>query len=135
PEQIVDLVWTPDSGRLVAITHQAGFPARARVFLMDVGAETRANATELVLLPAEVIPGSALPDPSGRWLALVTHAAVAPGGRDVLDLGAPEVHVDGSFRGLADLGAAPRLPGPAAITWAPATTDGTSDSLAFAAPV
>ena len=39
-----------------------------------------------MLLPAEVQPGSAVPDPSRRWLALVTHAAVAPGGSDLLTL-------------------------------------------------
>jgi hypothetical protein len=30
PERIVELVWTPDGARLVAITRQAGPPARAR---------------------------------------------------------------------------------------------------------
>src|SRR3979411_395021 len=34
-EPVVDLVWTPDSAHLVAITRLAGDPARSRVFLID----------------------------------------------------------------------------------------------------
>ena len=36
PEHIVDLVWTPDGSRLVAITRQTGPPVRARVFLLSI---------------------------------------------------------------------------------------------------
>ena len=39
-----------------------------------------------MLLPADVLPGSSVPDPTGRWLGLVTRAAVAPGGTDLLNL-------------------------------------------------
>src|SRR5947209_20548197 len=79
PEHIVDLVWTPDGSRLVAITRQTGSPARARVVVLNVPApevsDDQPAPSELVLLPAAVQPGSAMPDPGGRWLALVTVAA------------------------------------------------------------
>jgi hypothetical protein len=79
PEHIGDLVWPPDGSQLVVITRQTGPPARARVFLLNVPATADADdqpaPSELVLLPAEVVAGSAVPDPSGRWLALVTNSA------------------------------------------------------------
>jgi hypothetical protein len=70
PEHIVDLVWTPDGAQVIAITRQAGPPVRSRIFAMDVGADIEGGSSDaraLVLLPAEVLPGSAVPDPGGRW--------------------------------------------------------------------
>ncbi len=137
PERIVDVVWTPDGSRLIAITRQTGPPARSRVFLLNVAAageaDTQSGTVELVLLPAEVLPGSAVPNPNGRWLALVTHAAPAPGGNDVLNLCIQELQPGGTFRDLADLGAAARPPGAAPIAWAPGT-DERPDRLVFVAP-
>ena len=53
PEHIVDLVWMPDGSRLVAITRQAGPPARARVVLLTIPGREAADAqpapSELVL--------------------------------------------------------------------------------------
>jgi hypothetical protein len=136
PERIVDLVWTPDGARLVAITRQAGPPARARVVVLNVPAPADATsqplANERVLLPAEVVPGSLVPDASGRWLALVTHAATASGGSDLLTLCVLELRPDGAFRDLADLGSAARLPAAAPMTWAPANSS--PDRLVFVAP-
>jgi hypothetical protein len=71
PERIVDLTCTPDWSRLVAITRQVGPPARSRVFVVDVtdaggAVDHSETANELVLLPAAIVPGSAVPDPSGR---------------------------------------------------------------------
>ena len=90
PERITGVAWTPDGLRLVVTTRQAGPPIRSRIFLVDAIARNDAgsepDSTELVLLPVEVIPGSALIDPDGHWLALATHAAVAPGGNDLLNL-------------------------------------------------
>ncbi|MDQ6673258.1 MAG: PEGA domain-containing protein, partial [Chloroflexota bacterium] len=111
PEHIVDLAWTPDGSRLIPITRQTGPPARARVFLVDVpppgAADSQAGAAdELVLLPTEVLQDSAAPDPSGRWLALVTHATVAPGGNNLLSLCVLQLQPGGSFRDVADLGSA-----------------------------
>jgi hypothetical protein len=137
PERIVDLIWTPDGARLVAITRQGGPPARARVVVLHVPAtaepDSQVVANELVLVPAEVVPGSSVPDPSGRWLALVTHAAVAPGGSDMLSLCVLELRPDGAFRDLADLGSTPRLPAAAPMAWPPAA-DSSPDRLVFVAP-
>ncbi|HLB78622.1 MAG TPA: hypothetical protein VJO72_16455 [Candidatus Dormibacteraeota bacterium] len=137
PERIVDVVWTPDGSPLTAITRQSGPPARSRVFLLNVAATGDANnqsATDLlVLLPADVVPGSSVPDPTGRWLGLVTHAAVAPGGTDLLNLCILELQPGGVFRDLADLGAGARPSGAAPIAWAP-DADPTSDRLVFVGP-
>jgi hypothetical protein len=135
-ERVVDLVWTRDGARLVAITRQAGPPARARVVVLDVPApgeaDTQSVASELVLLPAEVVPGSSVPDPSGRWLALVTHATVAPGGSDLLSLCVLELRPDGAFRDLADLGSVARPASAAPMAWPAA--GGSPDRLVFVAP-
>jgi hypothetical protein len=137
PEHIVDLVWTPDGLRLVAITRQAGPPARARDVLLNVPAPAIADEqpapSELVLLPADVQPGSAVPDPSGRWLALVTHAAVAPGGSDLLALCVLQLQPGGLIRDLADLGSAARAPSAAPLAWPPAAAS-TPDRLVFVGP-
>ena len=139
PERIVDLVWTPDGSRLVAITRQTGPPTRARVFVVQVPTADAANndsqaaADQLVLLPAEVLPDSAVLDPTGRWLALVTHAAVAPGGNNLLSLCVLQLQAGGTFRDVADLGSA--LLGPIApVAWPPATGANAGDRLVFVGP-
>jgi len=141
-EHIVDLVWTPDGSRLVAITRRTGPPVRSRVFLLNVftAAETQAaadsqaaDADELVLLPAEVVPGSPVPDPTGRWMALVTHAAVAPAGSDLLNLCVLELRAGGTFRVVADLGAGAAVPAAAPVAWPPEGSNG-ADRLAFVGP-
>jgi len=134
-EHIVALVWTPGGSALVAITRQSGPPARARVFLLHVAAadaDSQAAADELVLLPAEVLPDSLSPDPSGRWLALVTHAAVAPGGNNLLNLCILQLQPGGIFRDVADLGSAATAPTAAPIAWPPAAD--VPDRLVFVGP-
>ena len=138
PERIASLVWTPDGARLVAITRQSGPPARARVLLLNVTAHGDTDtppvaADELVLLPAEVLPNSATPNPTGQWLAMVTHAASAPGGDDLLNLCALELRAGGAFRDLADLGSAASAAAAEPIAWAPAS-DSTSKRLLFVGP-
>jgi Tol biopolymer transport system component len=136
-EHIVDLVWTPDGSRLVAITRQTGPPARSRVFLLNVSGAAAdsqaADADELVRLPADVVPDSAVPDPTGRWLALVTHAAVVPAGSNLLDLCVLELRAGGTFRDVADLGAGAAAPAAAPVAWPPEGSNGT-DRLAFVGP-
>jgi hypothetical protein len=137
PERITDVAWTPDGSRLVVLTRQTGPPVRSRIFLLNVAAredpDMEPDPTELVLLPAEVIPGSALPDPGGRWLALVTHAAVAPGGNDLLNLCILELKPGGVFRDLADVGSATRAPSAAPFAWPP-VADRAPDRLVFVGP-
>jgi len=137
-EHIVDLVWTPDGTRLVAVSRQGGTPTRTRLFLVQVGPDDESGAevqvTQLVVLPAEVAAGAAVPDPSGQWLALMAHAAAAASGRDVLMLCTVELRSGGTFRQLADLGSAQRAPTTAAIAWAPAGRGQSAGRLAFVAP-
>jgi hypothetical protein len=130
PERIVELVWTPRGSLLIAITRQAGPPARSRVFLLNAAASV---ASELVLMPAEVTPASAVADPSERWLAMVTHAAVAPGAHNVLNLCVLELRPGGVFRDLADLGSVERAPSAAPVAWPP-SADERPDRLVFVAP-
>jgi hypothetical protein len=82
----------------------------------------------LVLMPAEVLAGSAATDQSGHWLALISRTAVASGGSDLRNLCVLELQPGGAIRDLADLGTAG---GP--IAWAPAS-DSTPARLVFAAP-
>src|SRR6266576_2557033 len=97
----------------------------------DVGSEP--DSTELVLLPADVLPGSLLIDSGGRWLALVTHAAMAPGGNDLLNLCVLELQPGGMFRDLADLGSANLGPSGAPFAWTP-DADAAPDRLVFVGP-
>jgi hypothetical protein len=134
-EHVVDLVWTPDGSRLVAITRQAGSSVRSRVFLLKASAadtDAQPGADELVLLPATVLPESAVPDPSGRWLALVSRATGAPGGNNPLSLCVLELRAGGTFRDVADLGTGAD-PGVSPVAWPPEGSSG-AERLAFVAP-
>jgi PEGA domain len=137
PERITGVAWTPDGVRLVVTTRQAGPPIRSRIFLVDAVARNDArsepDSTELVLLPAEVTPGSTLIGPGGHWLALVSHAAVAPGGNDLLNLCVLELQPSGMFRDLADLGSATSAPSGAPFAWTP-EGDMAPDRLVFVGP-
>jgi hypothetical protein len=111
---------------------------RSRVLVIDVTAtgdadNAAAAGNELVLLPAEIVPGSSVPDPSGRWLALLARAASAPGGRDMLNLCVLELEPGGVFRDLADLGSGERAPSTAPIAWS-AGTMARPAQLVFVAP-
>jgi hypothetical protein len=137
PERITGVAWTPDGLRLVVTTRQAGPPIRSRIFLVDAVARndtsSEPDSAELVLLPAEVVPRSLLIDPGGRWLALVTHAAVAPGGNDLLNLCVLELQPSGMFRDLADLGSATPGPSVAPFAWTP-DLDKAHGRLVFVGP-
>jgi hypothetical protein len=137
PEHVVDLVWTPDSANLVVITRGAGPPVRSRVLLLSVrpGADVGLQpiASELVVLPADIVPGSAVVDPSGRRMALVTRTAASSGRTGVLNLCVFELGRGGAIRDLADLGPAGREPWARAVAWNAALDAG--DQLTFAAPV
>ncbi|MGI9146159.1 MAG: hypothetical protein ACR2IK_06400 [Chloroflexota bacterium] len=80
-----------------------------------------------------MLPDSAVLDLTGRWLALVTHAAVAPGGNNLLSLCVLQLQAGGTFRDVADLGSA--VSGPIApVAWPPATGANTRDRLVFVGP-
>jgi hypothetical protein len=66
-----------------------------------------------------VVPGSESWDPSGQWLAFITHVPAGPGGRDLLSLCAVEVRPGGGFRYLAEIGSISRLPAAPPVAWQP----------------
>jgi hypothetical protein len=139
PEHLTDLVWTPDSSYLVAITRLDGTPARSHVFLIDATAAPdladASSASELLLLPAEIVPASLSPDPSGRWLAFVARAATASNSGNALTLCVLELRAGGAFRDLADLGSDQRRPTTAPVAWATPRADRETSRLVFVKPV
>jgi hypothetical protein len=86
-----------------------------------------------VLLPAEVFSDAAVPDPSGCPLALVTYAAVAPGGNKLLNLCVLELRAGGTFRDIGDPGARAAVPAAAPVARAPEGASG-ADRLMFVGP-
>jgi hypothetical protein len=135
-ERLVDLVWTPDSAHLAAITRLDGNPARSRVFLIDIAisgesADSPAEP-ELLLLPAETLPASASPDPTGRWLAFLAHSTTTSSAANGLTLCVLELRPGGDFRDVADLGSDQRRPTTAPVAWGP---PGATSQLAFVKPV
>src|SRR5262245_37993216 len=110
PEHVVELVWAPDSAHLVAITRRAGPPVRSRILLLSVPPENdvdpRPEASELAVLPADVLTGSAVVDSYGKRVALITRSAAAATNNGALNLVVLELRPDGAIRDLADLGPA-----------------------------
>ena len=122
----MDIVWALNSERLVIVTRSDSDPARARLLLLELprdGSAGRGQAEELVVFPAEVVPGSESWDPSGQWLAFIAHVPAGPGGRDLLSLCAVEVRPGGGFRYVADLGSVSRLPTAPPVGWQPHPAD------------
>jgi hypothetical protein len=120
PERIADLIWSPDGSQLVAVTRQAGPPARARIFLLNVPASASDDevvAQKLVALPAEVVPGSVTIASAGGWLALIAHSAAAPNGSDLFSLSVLRLRPGGGFRDIAQLGSATAAPVLAPLAW------------------
>jgi hypothetical protein len=126
-ERIVDLVWTPDGSRLVAIAREPGPPVRTRIVLLSVATPdepgNKPTAEEVVALPADVQVGSAVTDPDGRWLALL---AIAPpvDASNALSLCVVELQSGGVFRDVADLGPATTPPVSAPVAWPPSADAG-----------
>jgi hypothetical protein len=139
-EHITDLVWTPDGKHLVVISRTESTPARSRVTLLDLtGMDTPGggsqNATDLMIVPAEILPGSATPDPSGRWLAFLARATTTSNTSSVVTICVVELRTGGSFRDIADVGSVQRLSAVAPLAWAPADLSHPSARLAYVAPV
>jgi hypothetical protein len=139
-EHITDLVWTPDDQHLIVITQTDSAPARSRLILvdlttMDAPSADSPKATDLVIVPAEVLPNSATLDPSGRWLAFLARAATTSNTSSAVTLCAVELLPGGSFRDIADVGSVQRLPAVAPLAWAPDDLAHPSARLAYVAPV
>jgi PEGA domain len=137
PEHVVDLLWTPDSANLVVITRRSGPPVRSRVLLLSIrpGEDDGSQlvASELIVLPADIVPGSAVVDPYGRHMALITRTPASSSRTGALNLCLLELRPDGAIRDLADLGPVAREPWARAVAWNAALD--AADQITFAAPV
>jgi len=149
-ERLADVSWAPDGRHLLVATQlgdlAGGAATRSRLLLLDADHRGQDAAypppSELVTMPAEVVPGSYDWAPDGHWVAFLARAAAAPGGKGLLTLDAVDIVADpvaGAFRYLADVGradattAAP-LPA-AAVAWEPGTEPGSHTRLLYVGPV
>jgi hypothetical protein len=139
-EHITDLVWTPDGQHLVVITRTDSTPARSRLTLvdlttMDAPGGGSPEATDLMIVPAEVLPNSATADPSSQWLAFLARATTTSNTSSAVTPCVVELRQGGSFRDIADVGSVQRSPVVAPLAWAPVHLSHPSARLAYAAPV
>jgi hypothetical protein len=135
-ERITDLVWTPDGQHLIVITRTDSTPSRSRLTLVDLAPGARSpKAADLMIVPAEVIPNSAIPDPSGRWLAFLARATTTSNSTSKVTLCVVELRSAGSFRDVADVSSAQQLPSIAPLAWASADRSRPSAKLAYVAPL
>jgi hypothetical protein len=141
-EHITDVVWSPDGQHLVIVTRTDTTPARSRLVVVATGAsgtavEAPATKTDLIILPAEVIPASAVVDSSGGWLAFLARATSTSNTTNTVTLCVVQLRSGGAFRDVVDLGPAQRLPAVAPLAWAPTSPEAvnTQAQLAFVAPV
>lgn len=120
-EQLVDVSWSPTADRLLVVTTQAlaGAAMRSRLWFVDA-AELRAQ--ELLSLPSDVVPGSAVWSPDGQRVVFLARAG-ALNALCLLDL-------QGEFQYLADLDSTPVAP----LAYPPATWSADSQRLLFVAP-
>jgi hypothetical protein len=94
-EELHDVAWTPDGAHLLVtaqlVSVAGGYPAapRSRLLLIEAPVENQqsvAPPTELVTLPATVVPGSYTWAPDGHWVAFLTQASGGPGSADFVAL-------------------------------------------------
>jgi hypothetical protein len=133
-EEVRDIASTPDSRHLLVIVRLVGVaggpPAasRSRILLVDADeADGQLSPpSELLTLPADVVPGSYSWSPDGHWVALLTKATNGSSGSDFTALCALDINAAGDvagFRYVADLG---RQSDPASlipvadVAWSPA---------------
>jgi hypothetical protein len=132
-EGIRDVTWTPDGHhllvavRLLAVSGAYPAAARTRLLLLDARFASAEPLTpvELVVLPAEVVPGSYSWAPDGHWAAFLSTASEGSGSGSFVALCAVDTTANGAvdgFRYVADLG---RQTDPssllpiASVAWAP----------------
>jgi hypothetical protein len=109
---VTDLVWSPDSTTLVVITRVNGTPGRSRLLLLRPDRSAQSGdgpdaATELVVIPAEILSTSSMIDPFGRWLAFLAQVPTSASATGAVSLCVVELRQGGQFRDLADLGLRP----------------------------
>ena len=88
-----------------------------------------------MLLPAEIVPASASPDPTGRWLTFLARSTTTSSAANGLTLCVLELRPSGQFRDLADLGSDQRRPTTAPVAWTPTRGDPPTSQLAFVKPI
>src|SRR5262249_24327492 len=102
---------------------------------MDTPGGGGPEATDLMIVAAEVLPNSASTDPSGQWLAFLARATATSNASSAVTLWVVELRQGGSFRDIAGIGSVQRLPTVAPLAWAPADLAHPSARLAYVAPV
>jgi hypothetical protein len=120
-EQLVDVSWSPNADRLLVMATQALGGAAPRSRLWFVEADTL-QAREILTLPSEVVPGSAVWSPDGQRVIFVARAGTL-NALCLLDL-------EGDFRYVADLDSSPVSP----LAYPRATWSADSQRLLFVAP-
>src|SRR5712691_3666624 len=120
-EQLVDVSWSPSAERLLVVSTQSlgGAALRSRLWFVEADA---LSEREVLSLPSEVVPGSAVWSPDGHWVIFLARAG-ALNALCLLDL-------QGGFRYVADLDPSPVSP----LAYPQATWSADSQRLLFVAP-
>ena len=133
-EELLDVAWAPDSRHVLVVLRlievAGGPPAASRTGILLVDARPadgqQSAATELLTLPAEVVPGSYSWAPDGHWVAFLTRTTNGSGGTGFTALCALDINAAGDvagFRYVADLAlqSDPSSPLPVSdVAWSPA---------------
>lgn len=124
-EQLRDASWSPRADRLLVVAgggqQQTSAAARSRLWILDAAT---LQARELLSLPSDVVPGSAVWSPDGTRVAFLTRA----GQLNALCL--LDLNENNGFRYLADLEPTSAAP----IAYPAAVWSADSQRLAFVAP-
>jgi hypothetical protein len=116
-EGVRDVTWTPDGHHLLVAVRllavSGGYPAaaRTRLLLLDASLASAAPSTpvELVVLPAEVVPGSYSWAPDGHWVAFLSAASEGSGSGSFVALCAVDTSASGAVDGFRYVAATPRI--------------------------